>query len=286
MPSAFISYRREDTAGHAGRLHDRLVTLFGPDSVFIDVSDIQPGADYRKAIEETIAKCDALLAVIGPTWLAHLQARAGREDDLVAAEILAALVRKITIIPVLVGGAAMPLANDLPERLRPLHRCNAVQIHDTRFDDGFQQLAGSLRTLAGLAPFDLSGQWIAEMARTDSYALREKLPPSRYHLDFYVVQGLITGSVTYPTGAGVIEEGTVTGRRIIFRTSHLPQFEQDRAITRFMGEVVNDELHLTCVGEGGIIDRGIARRARTIREMTIVEQNVNCSANDPDRNRG
>ncbi len=263
MSTVFISYRREDAAGHAGRLNDRLVSLFGDDAVFMDVQDIHPGADFRKTIEQTIASCDVLIAIIGPRWLASFQARAGREDDMVSAEILAALTTNTTIVPVLVGGAGMPPDNELPEILRPLTRYQAVEIRDARFEDGFQQLAAFLRTLSGLAPFDLSGQWIAEMERTDPYAVGEGFPPFRSYLDLYVVEGVVSGSVAFPTGTAVIEDGAVTGRRITFRTSHVPQFEQQRAIIRFMGEIVKDELHLRSVDEQGLVCRGIARRAGT-----------------------
>ena len=37
MPGIFISYRREDTAGHAGRLFDRLTQHFGKGRIFVDV---------------------------------------------------------------------------------------------------------------------------------------------------------------------------------------------------------------------------------------------------------
>jgi len=41
MASIFISYRREDTGGHAGRLCDRLSARFGGDPVFLDIQDIR-----------------------------------------------------------------------------------------------------------------------------------------------------------------------------------------------------------------------------------------------------
>ena len=75
------------------------------------------------------------------------------------------------------------------------------------------------------------------------------------------MDGAISGSVAYPTGAAMIEDGAITGRRITFRTSHVPQFEERQAIIRFMGEIVKNELHLTSVDEHGIVCRGIARRA-------------------------
>ena len=99
------------------------------------------------------------------------------------------------------------------------------------------------------------------MERTDDYARSHGLPPFRSSFDFYVVDGAISGTVAYPTGTAVIEDGSVTGRRIVFRTSHVPQFEQKPAVIRFMGEIAGDELHLRSVDEHGNVCRGVARRA-------------------------
>ena len=46
MGSIFLSYRREDTEGQAGRLYDDLVTVFGSDSVFMDVAAINLDAIF------------------------------------------------------------------------------------------------------------------------------------------------------------------------------------------------------------------------------------------------
>jgi len=71
MSGIFISYRRSDSAPHAGRLYDRLCDYFGADKVFMDVDDIKPGADFVSLIGEKVASCDALIAVIGKGWLAR-----------------------------------------------------------------------------------------------------------------------------------------------------------------------------------------------------------------------
>ena len=69
MGAIFISYRREDSEGHAGRLFEDLVERFGKGSVFIDVTGIEPGRDFRKVIDAKVASCGVLLAVIGNRWL-------------------------------------------------------------------------------------------------------------------------------------------------------------------------------------------------------------------------
>ena len=140
MAGIFISYRREDTGGHAGRLCDRLTARFGADRVFMDVQDIHPGQNFATSIEGTITGCDCVIAVIGPRWLETLRTRAQSGDDFVRQEIAAALKRHVTVIPVLVGGARMPAADDLPAELAELSFHNAIDIRDERFDDDVVEL--------------------------------------------------------------------------------------------------------------------------------------------------
>jgi hypothetical protein len=146
MTSVFISYRRDDAGGHAGRLSDRLVARFGAERVFMDVADIQPGQNFEQAIGRTLAQCDHLLAVIGPQWLSSLAVRQPAGEDFVRSEIAAALSRGTTVIPVLVGGAKMPSGADLPAELVALARCQAVTIQDHVFDEDAARL---VRFLAG-----------------------------------------------------------------------------------------------------------------------------------------
>jgi hypothetical protein len=134
MASIFISYRREDSGGHAGRLCDRLTARFGDDRVFLDIQDIRPGQNFATSIEDTIATCDCVIAVIGSHWLETMQQRAQASDDFVRHEIAAALKRRVTVIPVLMGGAHMPAAHDLPAELAELSLLNAIEIRDERFD--------------------------------------------------------------------------------------------------------------------------------------------------------
>jgi hypothetical protein len=54
--SIFINYRREDSAGHTGRLNDRLKARF-PRQTFMDVDDISYGDDFVEAIKEKLGSC-------------------------------------------------------------------------------------------------------------------------------------------------------------------------------------------------------------------------------------
>ena len=144
MPKIFISYRRNDSASNAGRIYDRLEGHFGQGQVFMDVDTIQPGLDFVEVVQEAVASCDALIAVIGREWLGASDDSGGRRlenpEDLVRLEIATALERDIRVIPVLVQETQTPLAADLPEDLKALARRNSVELSDNRFRADIEQL--------------------------------------------------------------------------------------------------------------------------------------------------
>ena len=125
MATIFISYRRSDSAGQAGRLYDHLGERFGEDNVFMDVDTIDLGHDFKPALREAVGKCDIMLVVIGPDWLDAADPASGARrlenpNDWVATEIAEALTRSIAVIPVLVRGAALPPRERLPTEIRGL----------------------------------------------------------------------------------------------------------------------------------------------------------------------
>jgi hypothetical protein len=144
----FISYRREDTVGHAGRIFDRLVERFGKDHVFRDVDTIAAGEDFVETVRQKIHASDIVLALIGPRWLTAADEegrwRLAEENDLVRIEIVSALEQNIRVIPVLLQGAAIPKAKDLPGALARLAQRNAVEIRDTNFELDIAQLIEKL----------------------------------------------------------------------------------------------------------------------------------------------
>jgi len=134
----FISYRRDDTAGHAGRLYDRLTARFGAKRVFMDVDKIGPGVDFVRKIEEAVKSSRVLLALMGRSWLSATSADGQRRiddpRDFVRLEIATALEEDLLVVPLLVQGAVMPGADDLPEPLSTLARRNALELTNERFD--------------------------------------------------------------------------------------------------------------------------------------------------------
>jgi hypothetical protein len=276
MAKIFISYRREDAAAYAGRLCDRLNAALSADRVFMDVEDIRPGEDFEQAIQEKIAGCEVVLAVIGPRWLEIMSKRGGQGDDFVRQELSAALERQITVIPVLVGGARMPAPADLPPELERLSRRNAVELSDTRFDRDVAHLsellsrwkpnrrrwwvAAALAVVALAAAFfalrepaiDIAGEWSARM-------YDERKRPFSIRLTFAVNGGEVIGKVDYPTGTGAIRDGTLRGKQLSFHTVHTPQFAGEPATIRCQGEVKDQQIHLVLSSDSGV-SRGIATR--------------------------
>lgn len=151
MRPIFISYRRDDTEGQAGRLFEDLREAFGADAVFMDVATIEPGVDFRRAIERHTAACSALLALIGRNWLTakgdNGLRRLDDPNDYVRLETAAALRRDIPVIPVLVRDATMVRAEDLPDDLKELAYRNGVELTHARWESDVQLLIKALRPL-------------------------------------------------------------------------------------------------------------------------------------------
>jgi TonB family protein len=145
----FVSYRRSDSQGEAGRLFDDLVKHFGEDTVFMDVAAIEAGRDFRRALEEGVTKCGVLLVMIGPEWLDAKDEHGGRRlqdpSDFVRIETASALKRDIPVVPVLVRGAKMPSSEQLPEELKELAYRNCIELTHARWKSDIHLLVEALR---------------------------------------------------------------------------------------------------------------------------------------------
>ena len=300
MTNLFISYRRDDAGGHAGRLSDRLIARFGAERIFMDVQDIQPGQNFQQAIEATLANCDHVLAVIGPRWVDILKARQALGEDFVRHEVGAALARGATVIPVLVGGAKMPSANQLPAELATFGRCQAVEIRDDRFDEDAARLVTFLAAGSDAGAVNVMGMRVPRLALVTLAAVMVALiaggifwtfsartsgngqpalqttaaidgdwiaelqksgqPPFRIRMTLALAGDQIIGSVSYPTGEGPILDGRYTDGQLTFHTSHVPQFETQPATIRFQARVDGDLIRITLADDAGVAT-GVAHRA-------------------------
>ena len=178
MSGIFLSYRRDDASGWAGRLYEHLVRDWGIEHVFMDIDTIAPGEDFRKAIARTMETCDVVMVVIGPNWI-DARDQAGRrrleqESDTHRAEVVAALSADVRVVPVLVGGAAMPALNQLPGPMQELVYRNAAIVEDRRFASDVDALQ---RTLRGLTAPDVHSEQ-QEVSTEPGARMAEPVRPS------------------------------------------------------------------------------------------------------------
>ena len=146
--SIFLSYRRDDTAGHAGRLRDSLTERFGPGRVFMDLESISVGADFVETMQNAVASSRVAVVLIGRHWLSAADKNGNRRldnpQDFVRVEVETALGRGVRVIPVLVQGAQMPTEDALPESLAKLARRNAIEVSDSRWSFDVNRLADAI----------------------------------------------------------------------------------------------------------------------------------------------
>ena len=172
MSRIFISYRRTDSGGHAGRIFDRLRDQFGAQDVFFDQDAIEPGDHFPHRIEAAIRSAGVVLVVIGSDWLESLNTRAEDDKiDFVQREVSTAVERKgtaddqIGVIPILVGGATMPERDRLHDNLRdsigPLFDYQALTFQGGQQDrdQQFKQLFARIEAVLGIVHSESSARF-------------------------------------------------------------------------------------------------------------------------------
>jgi len=148
----FISYRRSDCQPQANAINDGLRHRLQPARVFMDIDSIPAGVDFAEHIREEIEMCDYVLVLIGDNWLSATdnegRRRIDNPDDFVRLEIENAFTAAgVTVVPVLVEGAEMPRATDLPEGLQRLSRINAIELSDQRWSSDIERLANEIKRI-------------------------------------------------------------------------------------------------------------------------------------------
>lgn len=288
-PAVFISYRRSDCPGYAGRLGDALERIYGKGSAFRDVQDIAAGADFTEVIESCLHGVRASLVLIGPQWLGvHADGTRRIDDpkDFVRLEVATALTSASKVVPVLLAGANLPPATELPEDLRALTSRQALTLSETNWDAEVQRLVASLgiatlarkrtiavalglaligaasgaayvlkpstsatgpsATLAASTTEKLVGTWEGQVKYYWGDSYKERFVFKRF-------AGDITGTATfleYPRG---IEELVVTSNNLSFVTHTVETVNnQDRQLThRYQAELDGSTLHVRLQTTGG-----------------------------------
>jgi hypothetical protein len=147
MPLVFICYRGIDRS-YAPMLIDRELTRrFGREHVFEAGRSNLPGTDIPDAILDSVAHCSLLLPLIDPAWVEDRQLLF-REKDWVRQEIAHALRHKRRILPVLLDGADVPRAGDLPEDIAAMPRSVVLRMRSRTADADLARLVGEVERLA------------------------------------------------------------------------------------------------------------------------------------------
>jgi hypothetical protein len=146
--AVFVSYRREDAPGVAGRLYGELVERLGEGRVLFDVGALSPGLDFVQEIEQTAGSAAVVLALIGPGWIDARDEKGRRRlddsNDFVRRELATALIRGARVIPVLVDGAQMPPPEQLPDELRGLTQRQAAELSAENWRSDVERLASTI----------------------------------------------------------------------------------------------------------------------------------------------
>ena len=145
----FISYRREDSKYPATRIYEALSRELSRESVFIDVDNIPPGANFVKVLEGWVERCDVLLALIGAGWVNSTNPKTGKRrldnpKDFVRVEVRGALTRDIPVVPILLDGVEMPDEAELPDDIKGLLNRNAEFVEYRTLDADVQRLIKKL----------------------------------------------------------------------------------------------------------------------------------------------
>jgi hypothetical protein len=174
-PMIFISYRRDDSSGHVGRLYDALSAHFGRKRLFFDIDHIAPGQDFVRVLEDSLNRSSVMIVVMGKRWAGTGRIGSRRIDDpgdFVRLEVASGLKRpELKMIPALISGAKMLGPAALPEDLKDLARRNAIELSDTRWREDVERLIASLeRDMAAAAPRHVAAADLVRKAREITHA--------------------------------------------------------------------------------------------------------------------
>ena len=166
MGKIFVNYRRDDSRADSRQIVEILRKSFGPKNIFFDVASLDKGSRFDLAIDQAVARCDAMVVVIGEQWLS-LQNDEGKqrlfeEEDFIRYEIERALHRNKPILPLLLDGTPMPKVEELPPSLRELALWNGAPVAHETFTNDVEQAAQRLKAMTeskGIKPW-----WVAVAA--------------------------------------------------------------------------------------------------------------------------
>ena len=166
MSMVFVNYRVREQSGYASLIYRELAQRFGAERVFMASRSLRPGDDFTERILDTLRRCEVLLAVIGSRWVAHF---GDYDDDWVRREIREAFQAGLRVVPVLVEDTELLDADELPDDIAKLARCQYVRVRHHSLDTDLAYLVGELlRVAPGLArPTTVPRETVFRLASAD-----------------------------------------------------------------------------------------------------------------------
>ena len=179
-PHIFISYRRRDNTDLALALHRLLQEHLGTGSVFLDTVSQDPGERWPDRLQQELAACSTLIALIDTHWRAGGpgETRLENETDVLRRELETALADpELHVVPILLNGVPVPHSPpDVVDRLMANYALSVPRADDLLDPDGvfFQRLTiniwqGLLRRSGPHARLLISGT--RDLAEADLEAL-------------------------------------------------------------------------------------------------------------------
>lgn len=145
----FVSYRPSDSLMTAQHVYERLKATFGPDNVFKTIKEIPLGRDLQAVIMKSVRQSDIVLIIMGQSWLSIGDSKGQRRidypDDPARIELETAISQNMMIVPVLINGATMPTAGELPESVRALAGITPHTLPDDS-EDSLDELVDHVET--------------------------------------------------------------------------------------------------------------------------------------------
>jgi hypothetical protein len=244
---------------------------FGDGTVFKDVDSIQPGDDFIDMITDAVGSCEVLLALIGNQWLTitdrNDQRRLDDPQDFVRLEVEAALNRNVRVIPILVQGARMPRADELPDSLAKLARRQAIELTPRHFKTDAEPLLKVLDKAITKAQIPLAASGAVVAARPEVVVAPR---PDAAHFELVINRMAEGNLVTFLGSSGAELAAGLAGKFNIETPRKLSEIAQYIYVTRGRPDLYRALRQiLTVESEPEPVHRFLAGLPRTLEEMSF-----------------
>lgn len=239
MSKIYFSHRLDESPDAIKRITTELKKQLGADNgetIFTYAGDISPGEDFHQTLSDTIQSSDALLIAIGDNWH-EAKNKDGQyllqdPTDVVRTEIESALIYGVPVIPVLINGSMLPLAEQVPPSLIPLTNTMPSPVRATDFDHDIEQLATriSSHTQCTINKDDVSA---GEAYRPKLQAFKKLLTNQSRKAIFLTLSLMLLGAVV-PLAASIQEKINTPAAEVL---RELPFTTNTRVSTTLFSEI-------------------------------------------------